>query len=226
MVRVKYRNDVIKEFTKAMNGRDDFQDDMRFGDKFRGYKSVRQLQYILDPDRDIDPDVLEKLKKDILIESDPMSIKIFRARVWPAVRVNCATSACHGSAEGVGGLKLFNVSARDTRVAYTNFAILAGISTKKSARILDRDNIEDSLLLQYLLPATQAKTPHPKTKKPLRTLFRDNRHPTYKMFVKWIGSLAGPGYPNYNMKYKVPFGMKLELGGGGGALPDRPRDRK
>jgi len=223
IVGVKFRNRVLRRFVSAMSGRDEFESDKDFGRKFMGYTSIKKLQYIMDPARNIDPDVLKSIKADILIETDPLFMKTFRSRIWPVVRQNCAATACHGAPEGVGGLKLFNVPARDIRIPYTNFVILAGSVGKTGGRVLDRDTNDESLLLEYLIPKSLAKYPHPKTKKPMRVLFKDRQHPAYKIIKDWIGSLASPGYPDYRLEYKPPFGMKLNLSGGGGTLPPRRR---
>ncbi|MDP6637053.1 MAG: hypothetical protein QGG42_19305 [Phycisphaerae bacterium] len=224
VVRVKYRNRVLRRFVAAMTGRDEFESDMEFGKKFMGYNAIKKLQYILDPNRDIAPETLETLKKDILIETDPLFMKTFRSRIWPIVKQNCATTGCHGAPEGVGGFKLFNAPARDVKITYTNFIILAGAYGAKGGRMLDRDTIQDSLLLEYLLPASLAKYPHPRMKKPMRNLFKNRTQPAYKLISEWISSLTTPGYPDYHLEYKPPFGMKLKLSGGGGTLPPRKRD--
>jgi len=223
VVGVRFRNRVLRRFTQAMSGRDEFKDDKDFNRKFMGLNAVKKLQYIMDPARDLDPEVLESIKSDISIESDPIFMRKFRSKIWPIVRQNCATTGCHGAPEGVGGLKLFNVPSRDVKILYTNFVILAGSSDKNGVRLLDRDATDNSLLLEYLLPPMLAKYPHPKTKKPIRNLFKDRERPAYKLIRDWIGSLASPGYPDFRLKYKPPFGMKLNLSGGGGTLP--PRDR-
>jgi len=222
-VRVKYRNRVLQRFVAAMSGRDEFKDNMRFGEKFMGYTPIEKLKYILNPERDIAPETLNVLKKDILIETDPVFMKTFRSKIWPVVRQNCATMACHGAPEGVGKVKLFNVPARDGKIAYTNFIILAGTSGKNNGRTLDRDTPHESLLLEYLLPKSQAKRPHPATKKAIRNLFKNREQPAYKFIHDWISSLSTPGYPDYHLEYKPPFGMKLNLSGGGGTLPPRNR---
>jgi hypothetical protein len=223
VVGVKFRNRVLRRFTTAMSGRDEFESDKDFGRKFMGLNAVKKLQYIMDPTRDLDPAVLESIKADIVIESDPIFMRKFRSKIWPIVKQNCATMRCHGAPEGVGGLKLFNAPSRDVKIIYTNFAILAGSADKNGVRLLDRDANDNSLLLEYLLPSTLAKYPHPKTKNPIRNLFRDRERPAYKLISEWISSLASPGYPDYRLKYKPPFGMKLNLSGGGGTLPPRER---
>jgi tetratricopeptide (TPR) repeat protein len=225
MVRVKFRKRVLQRFVSAMAGRDEFEEDMRFGRKFMAYPSIKKLQYILDPDRDILPETLATLKKDILIETDPSTMKTFRLRIWPIVRQNCAATACHGAPEGKGKFKLFSASARDGKVTYTNFIILAGASAKGGGRMLDRDTSAESLLLEYLLPKSLVKRSHPEMKKSIRPLFKDREQTVYKIMHSWISSLSAPGYPNYGLEYKPPFGMKLNLSGGGGTLAPRAHDR-
>jgi hypothetical protein len=223
LVRVKFRNRVLQRFVAAMSGRDEFEEDMRFGEKFMGYTSVKKLRYILHPGRDITPETLATLKKDILIESSPLALKTFRAKIWPVVRQNCAAVGCHGAPKGVGDFKLFNAPARDGKITYTNFIILAGGFGAKGGRVLDRNTTAESLLLEYLLPKTVAKRPHPATKTVIRPLFKNRSQPAYKTIHDWISSLSAPGYPDYRLKYTPPFGMKLKLSGEGGTLPPRRR---
>ena len=225
VVSVRYRNRVLDRFITAMSGRDEFESDMHFGKKFMGYTAIKKIRYILDPNRTIPPETLATLKQDILIEADPAFMKTFRTRIWPVVKQNCATTACHGAPAGKGKIKirLFNASARNAKIAYTNFVILAGTSGKEGGRVLDRDTPHESLLLEYLLPKRMAKRQHPDTKKAVRNLFRDREQPAYKVIHGWISSLAAPGYPDYHLEYKPPFGMKLDLSGGGSTLPPRRR---
>jgi len=218
-VRVQYRKRVLQRFVAAMSGRDDFSNDARFGEKFMGYSTLKRLQYILDPERDIDQAALQTLKKDILVKSDPAFMKEFRTRVWPVVRQACATTACHGAPKGKGKFKLFNSPARNVKIPYTNYVILAGTVGKKGRRVLDRDTPDESLLLEYLIPKSLAKSQHPGKK--IRHAIKNREQRAYKLVRDWIASLRSPGYPDYRLDYKPPLGMKLHLSGGGGALVPR-----
>ena len=202
VVRVRFRNNVLDRYIETMLGQEGFRKET-----FLALSPVAKLQHILrnKPDK-------EGLKKDILIEADPQFMLDFRRRVWPLLARSCAPSTCHGSADGKGKLKLFAVGLRDDRIPYTNFAVLAGFVSKSGRRVIDRGQHEKSLLLQFGLPKKEAGTGDSHPKKKIPVLFTDKKNENYKDVLKWIGELQAQ-YPNYRLKYRPPFGMKLHLGG-------------
>jgi len=221
-LRVRFGKDVIKRFVTSMAGRGDFAE-KNFARRFRGMRAISQLMYMLDPENEIDPEVIEPLKAGILIESDPVFMKEFRSKVWPVVRLNCAAATCHGAVKGKGRLKLFGGSKPDTQTIYTNFIILSGTASSKGARVIDRTDSgeNDSLLLEHLLPreVVNEKYQHPKVDdKLIRSYFKSRNVLTYKNVEAWIKSFYSRGYVNYGLEYKPPLGMKLLISGEGGAL--------
>jgi len=217
VVRVRFRNDLIRRFIEMMRGRREFEDNPRFREKFLALSSMKKLRYIMLNEGDN-----VSVKNDILIESHPAFMKEFRLRIWPMLARGCADSACHGAPRGVGGLKLFNVPAYDERIPYTNFAILVGYTFERGRRLIDRSTHKKSVLLQYGLPPKMAQRKHITEIAPL---FANNKHANYKRLLQWIEGLSKPNYPDYRMRYRPPFGMKLDLSGGSSLPPpSEPRD--
>lgn len=210
-VNVEFRNDVVKRFLDQVRGEGDFAE--KGADvQFRRRPASWQAKYIIDK---VSPD--DPLRDDIIIKTDPSSMKEFRSGVWRWISGNCATSTCHGAAKGKGGLKLWNVAGRNDNVDYTNFLILDSFNTK-GLQVIRRDDPEDSLLLQYSLPETQAKHRHPKA---INSAFSSKNAVGYKQTLNWILSLKRPLHPAYNLKSNPPHVMKRQ--GAMSGLPDSTR---
>ena len=202
-VSIEFRNKMVDRFGDQMRGKGDFRR-MGFWEEFLAFTPVQKAVYIL---RHVDPDNTP-IKDDILVKSDPKFIVDFRTRVWPVVSQSCASASCHGGGEKPrGGLRF--VSGTGTRVDYTNFMILAGWFSG-GKRVVNRDLVDRSLLLQYALPAEQAKIRHPVD---IPTIVESRRAPQYQMLAEWIDLLAGPPQPDYRLKWTPPFGMQLDLSG-------------
>ncbi len=194
---IRYRNDVLNRFIKSMRGTSDFAkpDDER---RFRRYPKVKQVLYILDnTDREN-----SSIRDDILIEHEPQVMKDFKVRVWPIIARSYASPNCYGGVKVRDGLKLFNVPLTDERIAYTNFYILHTWE-RGGRKMINRDNPEMSLLLQYGLPKKLAKIPAPDyVPGPIFTSKEDRK---YKLIEEWIESLRRPFLsPGYRIDYKLP----------------------
>lgn len=216
-IGVVFHNDLIDRFLENMEGEDDFEYEEDFK-RFRSLKSAEQLREILDKVERDDPTYAD----DIEIRSDPKVIRDFRSRVWPIVRRRCASRDCHGSPKtATGGLKLFNRrSKKDKRFEYTNFVIMDGFVNSSGARLIDRSNADNSLLLQFCLPMSKTKHPEP-FKKPI---FKSKNDKGYRSMKAWIESLRGPIHPRYRIAYKPPLGMKIKHDSG--ALDEKPGETK
>ncbi len=197
-VLVQYRNDVLERFIKSMRGIGDFQTP-EFERKFRGYPKVKQVLYVLD-NTDRENSVI---RDDILIKSDPRVMRDFRVRIWPIIARSYASPNCYGGVKGRDGLKLFNVPLTDERIAYTNFYILHTWE-RGGRKMINRDNPEMSLLLQYGLPKNLAKVPAPDyVPGPIFPTGKEDRN--YKLIAEWIESLYRPFLsPGYRIDYKLP----------------------
>jgi len=214
-VRMEFRGDVLERFVQMMRDQAEFRENPRFDRIFYRWPAVQKVMYMLPHIERTNP----SMKDDIRVLGDPRTLAEFRRRVWPVISAGCASAGCHGGAEPAGGLKLFNVRRWGENVDYTNFVILDGLEVKgENPRLLDRANVEDSLLLQYGLPADQAKFRHPTPL--LRPMYTSRNAPGYRLIRNWISSLKGPAHPNYRLEYKPPLGMKLQFGTS--ALPQAP----
>ncbi len=195
-VSVQFRNKVLQRFIKSMRGSGDFEN-RGFENKFRGYNRVKQVLYILEwTDRDN-----ASIRDDILIKTDPKVIKEFRARIWPIIAKSFASPSCYGGVKPRDGLKLFNIPLTDERVLYTNFYILHKWE-RNGRKMIDRDNPEMSLLLQYGLPKKIAKCPRPKYVP--GPIFKSTNDRSYKIVKDWIASLRRLFPPGYRIKYTLP----------------------
>ncbi len=197
---VSFRNNVIERFIDMMQGKsDDF--DAR---KFRAMSAFNKLKKIL-----IETEQ-ESIWKDILLKKDCMVMREFRGRIWPILVSKCASLTCHGAPKGQGQFKLLNIAARNERIDYSNFLILS-LYSKSHGRMLDRDNVGESLLLHYGLPLDDEKVKykHPRKKKLSPAPFASVSNANYRTIERWIGSLRGPPYGGgYDVKYQPPYGPK------------------
>ena len=202
-VKVQYKNKALVRYMDAMRGQSvDGWDQRGTRDRFLRMSRPQQVMQILKNC----PDDTELLK-DIQIQSDPAFMRDFRLRVWPLVRANCATASCHGGAKPQGKLQFVVVPGTDARVDYTNFVILAGFKCERG-RLLDRQNIDSSLLLAYGLDRKISDVDHSPA---IRTPFVSWRDPKLLRIQRWMRSLKGPRAPNYHLTYKYPYG-KLDMG--------------
>ncbi|MDY7009593.1 MAG: hypothetical protein SVV80_02425 [Planctomycetota bacterium] len=196
-VSIQYRNDVLNRFIKAMRGIGDFEKP-GYERKFRGYSKLEQVLYIREnTDREN-----TSIRNDILIKSDPNVMKEFKTRIWPIIARTYAKPTCYGGTKGRDGLKLFSLSLTDDRVAYTNFYILHKWE-RGGQKMIDRDNVKMSLLLQYGLPRKLAKRPRPDYVP--GPIFRSQDDRNYKLIENWIESLHRPFFsPGYQIDFKLP----------------------
>jgi hypothetical protein len=142
------------------------------------------------------------MRDDVLVKSDPAAVREFKTKIWPVLAGSCASSACHGGAKGQGSFKLFNVALNDDKVMYTNFYILSAWS-KGGLKMVDREYPENSLLLQYGLPANLARFVHPGKNE---AVFRRKDEANYRIIENWITkSLAHPLLDGYRIDYKLPL---------------------
>jgi hypothetical protein len=195
-VSIQYRNKVLQRFIKSMRGSGDFEN-KGFENKFRKYNRVKQVLYILEwTDREN-----TTIRDDILIKTDPKVMREFRARIWPVIAKSFASPSCYGGVKPRDGLKLFNIKVADDRVVYTNFYILHKWE-RNGRKMIDRDNPEMSLLLQYGLPEKLAKYPKPKYVP--GPIFTGKNDRSYKTVKNWIASLRRLFPPGYRIKYTLP----------------------
>jgi len=216
-VRIQYEKNAqgesaLRRYIDMMRGGRDYNWDRRGKEeRFLKMSRLEQVAEMLDAR----PNDVE-LQKDILIETDPQFMLTFRRRVWPLIQNNCARPNCHGGAVPRGGFKLF-VTGDEEKVAYTNFVILSGLQLPGNRRLIDRQDTENSLLLQFGLDKKVAKQSmrHPPVgKADIAPIFVSKRSSRYRTVYDWIDGLEGPVAPNYHMDdYKAPYGMKIDTTG-------------
>jgi len=193
---IRFRNRAVTKFVAKMQGKGDFAEE-GFEATFRRYAPVKKATYML---RALDPG--DPLRNDILVKTDPAFMGVFRTRVWRTVRRTCAAARCHGARKGQGGLKLYNVLGARDKIDYTNFLILDSFSNT-TGRMINRDEAEKSLLLQYGLPPDEATAQH---KKKIRPAFGSRKSRSYIQTLDWIKGLKGPRHPDYGIK-ELPVGV-------------------
>lgn len=201
---IRYENKVQKRYIDSMRGKNvDNWDKRSKSDVFKKWSRAEQVMEMID-NREDDIELL----KDVYVVSDPAVFREFKNHIWPMVRRNCAQSTCHGGAKPKGGLRFFTQRDTSTEVLYTNFIIMDGYVGAKKQRLLDRQQAMDSLILQYALNHDVAKVLHSKK---IPAKFTGVTDKNYRRTLKWIKSLSGPMHPNYELKYKAPPGLKLDL---------------
>ncbi len=214
-VPIKYKNDVLMRYVRDMQGREiDDWDKLWKKRRFLGWTRMKQVMEILanKPEN-------TSLLKDIHVTSDPKFMTDFRTRIWPVIRSTCTAMAGHEILKPKGGLMFFVSGSKSVRVDYTNFLILSGFKFKKdNKRLIDRQYVDNSLVLQYGLNPKISKDRHPGNIPPI---FTDKNSSRYRRVYNWIKSLKGPLAPNYHIHAGYsPAGMKLDTSG----LPDIPSD--
>jgi hypothetical protein len=104
----------------------------------------------------------------------------------------------------VEGLYLFPRGRDAERIEMTNFYILTQVSIDGKP-IIDRNQPEDSLLVQWGLPRESAKFPAPEEIKGWENQFKSEDDERFKELVSWIESLIAANQDsNYGISYKMP----------------------
>jgi hypothetical protein len=192
-----------------------FERDVR--KRFMSYSTMRQGEFnALTP---VDQAILivqkgtPEMRRDVMVLNDPPALLAFRQRVQPTVLQNCATSGCHGARNPK---KFSLIEPGDSDAAtYTNFYILQKYSRHMESggdksvfgrgdlRMLDRQHPEQSMLVQYALPGSQAEYPHPDVPG-FKPVFKGKTDPKYLALVDWIGKQLQPVDPDYGIDYPIP----------------------
>ncbi len=212
LLSITFDNKVIERYIEKMKARGEYTN--RAAEvAFRRKKPIPKALEIFRECPD-DPELLA----DIRIRGDGPFIRTFKMRIWPAIERNCASNRCHGSPKGGGKLKLYikRPAGQLDRFYFTNFYILDSYQTRLG-RLVDRNSISDSLLLQHGLPAKAARRKHPTTL--TRPPYRDTKDARFTAIDGWIRQLRHP-HPGYDVDYVVPGARRR--GGTGGAKPATP----
>lgn len=136
----------------------------------------------------------------VRVTSEPWTLNLFRTRVHDAWLIpNCATSACHGGIDA-GRFFLHRRGSKEERVRYTNLLILT--RSKLDHPLVDFDDPDSSLIIQYALPRDEARTPHPEVKG-WKPIFTGSAKALRGETLQWIRSMYKPR-PDYPVDYEPP----------------------
>jgi hypothetical protein len=137
----------------------------------------------------------------IEVQEDPPSLARFRTRVHNSWMIpNCATSRCHGGVQA-GKFFLYTGKAKDARIRYTNMITLLNFEVD-GKKVVDFDTPADSLLIQYAMPRSMARNPHPDVKG-WKPVFSQGTPQLLQDTVEWIRGMYQPR-PEYPIQYKAP----------------------
>lgn len=139
-------------------------------------------------------------KIDVLTE--PASLNQFRRRVHNTWLINnCATSQCHGGVDA-GRLFLHGRNAQSTQVRYTNLLLLERTKIPGRPPLIDWEKPRDSLILQFGLPRSEARYPHPDVKG-WRPAFNPANRRLIDDFIRWVEMMYEPR-PDYPVELTPP----------------------
>ncbi len=158
------------------------------------------------------------LYSEIEVNSEPPALNLFRLRVHDSwLMNNCATSKCHGGPDA-GRLFLHRRMLRDPRVRYTNFLTLERLDLGSKWPLINYQSPLDSLIIQYGLPAHEARKPHPDVHG-WKPIFVGAGTQMKEDTIKWINSMMKPR-PEYPIKFhsSVPMNVESEI------IPNQPPD--
>ncbi len=175
-IRINFRHNLIKKFIDDMKAQGVFTTNEQVR-QFTNKSRIEQAQFIK-------KQTGNKYQPDIIIATDPPVMREFRRTVVPLLTRTCANAKCHGG--NISEFKLFPNTANVVNM-YANFYLLDTYKADQG-RIINHQQPTASLLLQYLLPASQAAEgfTHPvKFKTPIRF----KRDVKYQRILKWIESL-------------------------------------
>ncbi len=100
----------------------------------------------------------------IKVLNEPWALNVFRRRVHDTWLLNnCATSRCHGGPDA-GRFFLYRDHYKDPRVRYSNLLILERLVIDPDWPLINYVEPGMSLIVQYGLPQTSARKPHPDVK--------------------------------------------------------------
>ena len=188
-LRVKIDDDALERFWNEFSAQRTLSRDARAD--FLKLHPGEKLKYILKEHRDelISPSIVEG----ITIENDPIIFEEYIRRVSPIILNGCAASQCHGGKKG-GDFTLYNERVMTENLHYTNFLIMQEYE-KGDQKLINRDFPDQSLLIQYGLPAEVASFRHPTDITPLFPSARDRKLQTVQ---RWIRQLDVPA-PDYGI---------------------------
>lgn len=145
---------------------------------------------------------IRSLYKDVMVTRDPPAMQTFRTRIHRSYVLNyCATRSCHGGAEA-GRLFLFTAKPSSVETVYTNFYILDAYRGEGRFNMVDRQEPANSMLIDYGMPRSEARVPHPEVRG-WRPRLRSRTDSLAKTIARWVRQLQ-PLRPDYMIRYVIP----------------------
>lgn len=144
------------------------------------------------------------------VKGDPQAFRTFKTKVHRNYVLSyCATADCHGGPKG-GSLLLARDKPISDETVYTNFYILHQARGPGGAMMIDRDQPNLSLLVQYGIPVDRAAIKHPDVPgwTPNPAMAAGERSKLYEELTQWIGRELYRPTPQYEaaIEYKAPRG--------------------
>lgn len=128
------------------------------------------------------------------VREEPSVLREFRAKFHQRYVLNfCGTVACHGGKRS-GDFVLSRSDPNSEATVYTNFLTLQS-TTVDNQDVINRQQSDRSLLLQYGLARSLAGTPHPEVTG-WAPKFQNHESPLFEGIRSWIDSLWNPT-PDY-----------------------------
>ncbi len=217
-LNVKYNNDVIDTFITNKEGSqvyvpgDDNSWTTRELFDARTFKRMNRSEQLFFIMANISRDDVT-YSRDIQILGDPAFMEHFRKDIWPLIDDNCAQAACHGGANAPGGLRFIrplrgSTSEVGTRIYYTNFMTLNAYGGEDGLQLVDRVDVENSLLLQFGLPSTHAKFKHPLVAGAAITpIYSGKTDSDYELIRNWVQNELHYPEPFYQIGFTLPGGV-------------------
>lgn len=142
----------------------------------------------------------------VRVASEPWTLNLFRTKVHDAWLIpNCSTSQCHGGIDA-GRFFLHRRNSKDERVRYTNLLIL--LRLKLDQPLVNFEDPESSLIVQYAMPRDEARYPHPDVKG-WKPVFTGSARQLKAETLRWIRGMYKPR-PEYPVDYEPPMLEAIE----------------
>ena len=162
------------------------------------------------------------LYPEVQVNSEPYALNLFRQRVHNAWLVqNCSTSRCHGGPDA-GRLQLHNRNFQDSRVWMTNLLILEETELDPQWPLINYDEPRMSQIIQYALPRSEARLPHPDVPG-WRPVFRRSNQRLLDDTIRWIDSMMTPR-PSYPIDFSPGGAADGDAPEPGQGRDDQPGD--
>ena len=184
---------VLDDFLSAYGAYPDVPKTRRSRNKFLKAPGYEQLQLFFQLKA-------RNLYAKVKVIEDPLFMRDFRAKIHHRYVLNyCGTSQCHGGLSEQS-VSLIRAEPNSTRTVYTNFFNLQS-TTVGHADMIDRQQANRSMLLQFGLPKDLAMSPHPNVPD-WRPKFRNQNDGLYLTIERWIDTLWKPA-PDYGINPTV-----------------------